>query len=72
MSSPPGGQILKRFWMTVSLRVLLGLLLEFALVDKVSAGPVTTFTGSTTGVFSDPSGGGRNRGRDQFVYLGRR
>ena len=59
MSSPPDGQIPKRLWMIVCLAVLLGLPFGVALlaVDSVSAGPVTTFTGSTTGVFSDPSGG---------------
>jgi hypothetical protein len=59
MSSPTSGQIAKRPCMTVCLAVFLGSLFWIALVavDSVSAGPVTTFTGSTTGVFSDPSGG---------------
>jgi hypothetical protein len=59
MSSPTSGQIAKRCCMTVCLTVFLGSLFWIALVavDSVSAGPVTTFTGSTTGVFSDPSGG---------------
>jgi hypothetical protein len=54
MSSSPGGQLLKTFWMIVWLATFLGLPFR---VDRVSAGPMTTFTGSTTGVFSDPSGG---------------